>query len=308
LNIHRQNPLVSIGMPVYNGENYITEALDSLLAQTYSNVELIISDNASTDSTETICSKYVAADRRIRYYRNEQNLGAAANYNRVVELAQGKYFKWAAHDDIHGPTLVQRCVEVLEQDESIVLCHTKTTIIDEHGRPYLNYLVTLDTMSDQPHLRLRELICREHWCYPIFGVFRLNVLKKTALIASYSDSDRVLLAELGIRGRIYEIPEVMFFRREHPETSTRKYATNEERMVWFDPKLTGKRYFPLWLKFEGYSSAIRRAPLSVPEAIRCYAQLGRLLVDKANLRLTRRLDQQVDRRHLAVPVEGVEWS
>jgi glycosyltransferase involved in cell wall biosynthesis len=302
-----QRPLVSIGMPVYNGANYIGEALKSLLAQTYPHFELIISDNASTDQTQAICEEFAARDQRIRYYRNKQNLGAAANYNRLVELARGTYFKWAAHDDLCTPATLERCVAVLEQDESIVLCHAKTAIIDEHGRPYLHYLVALDTMSDKPHVRLRELICKEHWCYQVFGLFRLNVLKQSALIGSYSDSDRVLLAELGIRGRIYEIPEVMFLRREHPETSTRKYVTNQERMVWFDPKLNGRLYSPLWLKFKGYLAAIQRTPLTFPERLRCYSQVGRLLVEKANLRLARSLHHQLDRRHLAVPVDGVEW-
>lgn len=304
----KEQPLVTIGMPVYNGANYLAEALESLLAQTYPHFELIISDNASTDETRAICESYAARDRRIRYYRNAQNLGAAANYNRLVKLANGKYFKWAAHDDLCTPATLERCVAVLEQDESIVLCHAQTTIIDEQGRPYLNYLVALDTMADEPHLRLRELICKEHWCYQVFGLFRSQVLRQTALIGSYSDSDRVLLAELGLRGRIYEIPEVMFLRREHPETSTRKYVTNQERMVWFDPNLTGKLYLPLWLKFKGYATAIQRAPLSLPEKARCYAEVGRLLVEKAKLRLARARHRQLDRGHLAVPVEGVEWS
>lgn len=307
MSIHNQEPLVSIGMPVYNGENYLREAVDSLLAQTYTNFELVISDNASTDCTQAICEAYEASDPRVRYYRNAVNQGAAANYNRVFALAEGKYFKWAAHDDIHAPGMLQHCVDVLERDESVVLCHVKTLIIDEHGKPYLEYLVELDTMAAQPHVRFGEVIGREHWCYQVFGIFRSSVLRETPLIDRYSDSDRVLLAELALRGRIYEIPTVMFYRREHPQTSTRKYVSNRDRMVWFDPNLRAAIYLPFWLKFKGYLSAVWRAPLAPQERLLSYAQIGRLLVDKAMLRLSRSLTHRLDRSHLAVPVEGAEW-
>jgi glycosyltransferase involved in cell wall biosynthesis len=89
-------PRVSIGLPVFNGEKYLAEALDSILSQTYRDFKLIISDNASTDRTEQICREYAAKDRRIRYYRNEKNIGAPKNFNRVFELSSGKYFRWDA--------------------------------------------------------------------------------------------------------------------------------------------------------------------------------------------------------------------
>ena len=100
--MHRDVPLVSIGMPVFNGEDYVEAALDSILTQTFTNFELIISDNASTDRTEEICNDFADSDDRIRYYRQEKNLGAAANFNRVFELSSGKYFKWAAHDALQS--------------------------------------------------------------------------------------------------------------------------------------------------------------------------------------------------------------
>src|SRR5580698_5675373 len=89
-------PVVTIGMPVYNGARYLEEALRSILNQTYRDCELLISDNASTDATESICRRYAAEDGRVRYLRNERNLGAAANYNRVIHLASGRYFRHAA--------------------------------------------------------------------------------------------------------------------------------------------------------------------------------------------------------------------
>ena len=96
-------PRVSIGLPVYNGDNYLAETLDSILAQTFTDFELIISDNGSTDRTEAICRRYAAQDHRVRYVRNPSNLGAARNYKRAFELARGEYFKWNGHDDPLAP-------------------------------------------------------------------------------------------------------------------------------------------------------------------------------------------------------------
>src|ERR1700761_38911 len=104
-------PLLSIGLFVYNGERYIREAIDSFLSQTFTDFELIISDNASTDATEQICLDYAAKDSRVRYSRNPRNMGAGWNVRRVAELATGKYFRWAACDDRCEPDLLRTCVE-----------------------------------------------------------------------------------------------------------------------------------------------------------------------------------------------------
>ena len=127
-------PLVSVGVPAFNGEPYVEETLDCILGQTYSNLEILISDNASCDRTGEICRRFAETDPRVRYRRNERNLGAAANYNQVFRMASGKYFKWAAVDDLLSSDFIERCVEVLETRDDAVLCYPKTTIIDEEGR------------------------------------------------------------------------------------------------------------------------------------------------------------------------------
>src|SRR5246127_6023313 len=119
-------PLVSVGLFVYNGERFIEEALQSILKQTFTDFELIISDNASTDRTGEIVKAYAERDNRIRYYRNEKNIGAGWNARRVYELATGKYFKWATADDFLEPDLLRRCVEILESDPGCVAAYTRT--------------------------------------------------------------------------------------------------------------------------------------------------------------------------------------
>ena len=241
---HDNRPRLSIGLPVFNGEKYLKEAINSILGQTYSDFEFVISDNASTDRTQQICQEYAAKDLRIRYYRNEKNVGAPKNFNRVFELSSGEYFKWAAYDDVYAPEFLQKCVNVLDDDSSVVLCHSKTSRIDENGLLLGNYdNRTLERISSwKPHERFGDLITMRNTCWTIFGVVRASSFRKTPLHGSYIGADRNLLAEIGLMGRIIEIPEHLFFRRDHPEAYTRRFCENKfaisvdnfaEQMAWW---------------------------------------------------------------------------
>jgi len=265
-------PYVSIGLPVYNGERFLTQALDSLLAQTFENFELIISDNASTDRTQEICKDYAVKDRRIRYYRNDQNLGAARNYNRVFELSSGKYFKWAAHNDLCAPVLIERCVEVLDSEPSVVICYARTSIIDEHGRHQRDHDDLMDLRSPNPHERFRDyLFRRAGMCNAIFGVIRVSELRKTPLIGSYISSDKVLLGELVLRGRTYELPERLFYRRLHSEEEDWRNLPRSALAAWYDPANRQKFEWPMESRrLLGYIDCIRRVPLSWQERTWCY--------------------------------------
>jgi glycosyltransferase involved in cell wall biosynthesis len=132
-------PTVSVGMPVFNGERYLGRAIESILSQTFQDFELVIGDNASTDATEAICRGYASADRRIRYVRHARNLGVARNFNAVYHLSIGRYFRWAASDDLAEPRLIERCAAVLEQDSTVALAYGKTRLIDEHGALVSDY-------------------------------------------------------------------------------------------------------------------------------------------------------------------------
>ena len=268
-------PLISIGLPVYNGENFLKEALDSILAQTFTDFELIISDNASTDKTEEICREYAAKDKRIRYYRNEYNLGAANNYNRVFKLSSGKYFKWAAHDDVCAPDYLKKCVTLLEQDPSIVLCYPKANLIDKEGRDIGVYTENLNINSFKPHERLYQLLETYGWYHgtQAFGLMRTSALQKTLLIGNYAHADRVLLAELAILGKFFEVPECLFYRRRHPQISQMANPTDESFSVWFDPKNKEKITLPKWRRYFEYCKIVQRAQLNWFEKIFCYIQI-----------------------------------
>ena len=148
--------LVTIGLPVYNGENFLESTLDSILNQTHSNLELIISDNASTDNTCEICRKYLEQDSRIKYFRNDKNVGAAENYNIVTRLAKGKYFKWAAHDDTFALTFVEKCLDVLEKNHEYILCYSQLIFIDTEGNELEKISNELFFESNSPSERYKD--------------------------------------------------------------------------------------------------------------------------------------------------------
>lgn len=208
--------LVSIGLPVYNGENYIRQALDSLLAQDYENFELIISDNASTDSTQEICREYASRDSRIQYYRNAANLGIIRNFNRVFELSSGRYFMWAAHDDVWEQDFVSRCEEVLRSSPSAILCYPQAKLIRPDDEIIEAPFPFFDT-------RARDLdpISRFHvhiWGmaqhpYPIYGLIRSDVLKRTGLFGDLFGACLILLAELSLLGGFAYVPAPLYYIR-----------------------------------------------------------------------------------------------
>ena len=221
------HPLVSIGLPVYNGEDYIEKCLSSIVAQTYENIEVIVSDNQSTDATYEICERFAQEDDRIRLLQNRKNLGAVPNMNKVVEAARGKYFHWIGHDDYLRPEFVTQCVRALEADSSVVTAYSKSDVVDERDRRiHEKRQVDFNLDASQPSRRWRCLFAR--W-YPegglvgvFFGVTRLDALRKTRLLRDYPSNDVILFAELALYGKFARVADGLFVRRDHPDRSYRR--------------------------------------------------------------------------------------
>jgi glycosyltransferase involved in cell wall biosynthesis len=280
-------PRLSIGLPVYNGENYLAPAVDSILAQTFTDFELIVSDNASTDATEAICRAYARQDRRIRYVRNDRNVGASANYNRTFALSQEtEYFKWAAHDDEIAPTYLEKCIAALEDAPDAVLCQSLVEIIDQTGtllRVYDSGLNETRT-GRRPSERFKPCVLREHKNTEVFGVLRRRAFSRTILHGDYHGCDLVLLAEMALQGRFLQVPEPLFRNREHPARYTR--ATKRwEKTTWHASGTQGRleRLRRSWpAVFFGFADVVRRQVADPAERFRCYAALIRWWCVNAN--------------------------
>jgi glycosyltransferase involved in cell wall biosynthesis len=239
-----EHPRVSIGVPVFNGDLYLSKTLDSILSQTYQDFRLVICDNASTDRTEAICRYYAQRDRRVHYVRNLQNIGASANFNKTFELSSGEYFKWAAHDDLLAPTFIERCVAALDADRDAVLALPLVRLIDGDGalvalRDYDRFhLLRLNELqlgsSPDRSERFAVLARQPRPCWHQFGLIRRGVLARTSRLAPYLWSDVTLCAELALLGRIVVVPEVLFFNRDHPgRFTTSTILDRETSLRWW---------------------------------------------------------------------------
>jgi glycosyltransferase involved in cell wall biosynthesis len=221
-------PRVSIGLPVYNGERYLAATIASILAQDFADFELIVSDNASTDRTGEICREYALRDPRVLYHRNERNLGAGPNYDSCFHRARGTYFKWAAHDDCLAPDYLSKAVAAPDA----VLCTVGITEIgpnDEVLRTYRNSFPGVSSAA--PAERFAAVIHARHQCEDFFGLYRRAALVGSGLHDSYSGSDRVLLAEMALRGPWVSVPDPLFLHREHEGRYTRAILLQDRRQA-----------------------------------------------------------------------------
>lgn len=215
-------PLVSIGMPVYNGERFIRQALDSLLAQDYENFELIISDNASTDGTSDICQEYLAKDKRVRYHRNHENIGPIANFCQVLEYAKGEYFMWAACDDVWEPTYIKTLLQSLLRTPSAVIAFSALDTIDEHNHYVRTYPYLFELPSADLFTRLRNYINQEEYlgkANPIYGLMRRSAIQMAGGFRVWGKGiwgmDMLVVFRLLSLGELVLSRDVVFHARIH---------------------------------------------------------------------------------------------
>lgn len=279
-------PKLHIGLPVYNGADYLAASLDALLHQTFSDFEIILSDNGSTDATPAIARAYAARDSRITYLRYQNNRGAAWNWNNTLAHARAEYFKWAAHDDLHDPRYIERCIAVLDENPAVALCYTASRYVDAEGLPIVDEAgraIVGGRRSDgchlrqaHPHQRLRHLL----GLYPmhvLFGVMRREALARTRGMGRFASADRILVAEIALQGQVHEIDEELFIRRLHPAMSWTVTTSEHDYAVWYDPANAGRRSIPMLKRGAELMRGIRHAGLPPLEAARAYREVARYI-------------------------------
>lgn len=256
-----KDKLVSIGMPVYNEERFIRQSLDSLLGQKYENFELIISDNASTDSTPAICREYAERDKRIKYFCNQKNLGQAKNFNRVFNFSSGEYFMWASPHDLWDKVFISRCVGVLDVDKEVVLAFSSTVYIDTDGEKIgfaPEYQLDTSSIFD-PAKRFRRILREYKQGNIIEGLMRRNQLGQTHLFLDTIGPELVLLAQLSLAGRFIRIDAPLFYRRRNRPDET----SEQRRERWLEtiaPNMN--KNFPYSILMWNHFIAVKKAPLA----------------------------------------------
>ncbi|MGH8539267.1 MAG: glycosyltransferase family 2 protein [Stenotrophobium sp.] len=209
---HLDPPLVSIGVPVYNEARFLDQSLTSLLAQDYPKIEIILSDNASTDGTGAICTRAAENDTRIRVLHASVNEGATANFQRCLDAAQGKLFMWAGGHDLWSANLVSLCVESLIHHPAAVIAIPESQWIDPLSQPYGHRASILDTRGMDPLARIFMLL----WAnmHAMYGLTRTSALRATGPIPNYSGADLILLLRMVLQGDFVPAPGALWSRRE----------------------------------------------------------------------------------------------
>lgn len=271
------DPLVTIGLPVYNSQRYVRQSIDSLLAQTYRDFVLIISDNASNDGTADICQEYARADSRVQYHRNPVNIGNPGNFNRVFELTKTKYLKWSTSDDLWAPTFVERAVEIMEADSSIALCYPGASIVNSEGGDPQPYDDRLHLMEPDPAERFVSLISNIALVHQHLGLIRMSCLRQTHLLGPFVHSDNNLVAELVLYGKFFELPERLFFRRFHSTSGSWKRQDADHQQKFYLATNAKRMNLVRWKQDMRYFPAVARAPLPLRSKIGLYRFLLRQL-------------------------------
>jgi hypothetical protein len=191
----------------------------------------------------------------------------------VFRRSSGRFFKWAAADDVIRPEMIERCVEVLERDRRVAVCFPETLIIDADGAVVRSYEDKLDLALASSEERFRQLLRLIGECNAVFGLIRSDVLRKTRLIGSFMGADTCLLAELSLHGQFVRLPQALFLRRDHREASSRR-RTTEGQMEFYDPQRRGRLVFPAWRALRAYSRSVAAGPIGLPAK----ARLGAFLV------------------------------
>jgi glycosyltransferase involved in cell wall biosynthesis len=305
-------PKLSIGIPVFNGQELLPELLDSFLAQTFRDFEILICDNASSDRTPQICCEYEQRDSRVHYVRNLRNLGAIANFNRVFELSTAPLFKWAAHDDLYHETYLDACVGLLEENPDVVLAHTGTAFINEKGEllPFeeetgsfvdptnqRRYWADVPGIGDTPAAinRFWHVLTRARWGTHMFGVVRREILQQTSLLPNFAGSDRAMLAELALLGRFRCADKRLFLKRFHANVS---WALDHKELKAF-LSTDGKRYSRRLRQIKAFFGAPRGKPIGFVSKSMC-----RMLVAAHGVKVILELVAQGDPRKAA---HGYGW-
>ena len=268
-------PRVSVAVPTYNCERYIAQSIESLLGQTFGDFELVISDNASTDGTEDVCRRYEASDKRVRYVRRADNIGGPGNFRYVFSLCKAKYHKWSTADDYWHPRFLEEAVAVLDQRSDVVLCYPMTQLIDADGKKIEDYADNLDLNSESPRQRFRDLYSRIGLCNAHLGLIRRDAMLKTHLIAGHKASDVDFLAELALLGKFELLPDVRFFRRYHPASSSWERGDTQHQKAYYDPNNTVNLGIDTWRRFGYQFAMIRRSDLGWGDKAALYTYLGR---------------------------------
>jgi glycosyltransferase involved in cell wall biosynthesis len=265
---------VSVGIPVFNSARFVAVAIESILAQTLTDFELIIADNASTDDSVAVCERYAAQDSRIRLFRGTENCGAAGNFNRVFELSRAAYFMWMSSNDYLAPRFLEKAVPVLDARPDVCICSARTRYFHTDVTRFEEVEDDMDITGNSPVERFLTLCERLRINNVMHGLIRRDTLLRTPLLQPYTSSDNLMVAELALLGKFAQLPEPLFYRRMEAEAAT-IMMTKDELTRFYAPRRSTDLRFQAWRRLQGFWSILHRTPLGPQERLRLLGFLFR---------------------------------
>lgn len=260
-------PLISVGIPAYNAAAHIGTTLEGLLAQSFGDFEVIVSDNASTDATRDVVENYAQHDARIRYERQPSNIGANPNYSYVVHRARGKFFKWSSSSDWCAPDFLERCLNVLSAHDDAVLVAPRTFLFQDDLGKSEEYADDIAILDESPSARLARLVSVLSLNNVINGLIRMSALRRTRLIDTYRGADIVLMGHLALLGKFRLLDQRLFYRRMERATATALQDAAEKWQHHY-PQRSTRTLFQGCKRQAGWAWAGLSAPMSASEKLR----------------------------------------
>ena len=229
----KSTPIVSIGIPVRNGEELLEKAIKSALSQTLKNFEIIISDNASIDSTQQICKKYKNIDSRISYFHQKKSVNWLVNFNFVLKKAKGKYFVWLAADDFWESTFLEKNIKILNSNENIVgsisdvrlvgkiTKNLKRMVTNDRGvQEKFQYVIPLKGKYDE---KVKKLL-KFGWVANLYSVFRTDILRKSMIEERpFASADFIIILNVLKYGDLEVLDEFIANRYTEGWTATESF-------------------------------------------------------------------------------------
>lgn len=257
---------VAVGLPVYNGQQWLRASVESILGQTFSDLVLVISDNASTDRTQGICEEFQAKDSRVQYFRNSENVGVFRNFDLAFRRTSAKYFKWCAVGDVCDPSFIEKAVAILDESDDVVLVHSKTRLIGIGPEHPERYMVELNLVDDEPAARFRKYLTVLRLNNVMNGLIRSEQLGQTSLNKVFHASDKCMIAELALRGKFIEIPEELFFRRMQADTAT-ALKSPEQTKEFFAAEPNSPAILSNWKTELALMKGVLKAPIILSQKV-----------------------------------------
>jgi len=268
-------PRISIGMPAYNSAATIGVAIESLLAQSFGDFELIVSDNASTDATREIVEDLARRDRRIRYLRHNENIGANLNYTHAFAQSSGEFFKWSSSSDWCAPEFLAACLKSLEPKAEAVLAAPRTRLFEGEPSNYREYTHDVEILDATPSQRLQHLLQDLRLNNVMNGLIRSKALRTTRLIRPYFGADVVLMGHLTLLGAFLFVDAPLYYRRMEIATSTALQGADAVERHHF-PKVSANVHFQVIKRYVGWFAAAADAPMAFKERLRVYRYISRM--------------------------------